>query len=819
MNTSVLFLEAALRSVLLAMAVWIGLRVFNVRNVLAQKAAWGVVLASALAMPIVLPFAAHWSVLPASVRVTIPADPQNLLEELQARIQAENSPEITTPTPETPSGTAAPSDQDREELNAGAYTTAPATSIEVKDPDAGTLEYVPPQPAKTVAAAQWTHEPEAVSALPSTSKFPATIPPQSTTLSVFTCALLIYVAVSVVLLVRLLCGLAAAVRLWKRARPIPRDFFILQFGSLDPECCEKVRCSPDVSSPVTIGSGVVLPANFGAWDGEKLRVVLAHERSHIRQGDFYLQLLAGIYTACFWPSPLGWWLKRTLSDLAEAISDRAGLEQACDRASYAQILLEFAAAPRPTPIGVAMARSGSLSRRIERLLNDVSFSQAFAGTRRTLAAVVVLPLALFATTALVRVEAAGQSQKTSQVVLPSPDVVSPEIAPAQATPEAGQSQSEQVPEPASRTAAPGTPHVAPAPPVSDTAEPQETPGTPGAPDVAPVAPPHSPANSDGRTDLAPARPAHAPAPPTHAPRLMVLPGAPGHAAMTLIAPKAAGMAPLVVLPRLAGVPNHAMLALIAPRAVLADGRGYGAGQSASTESGVMAYSNNGKHSGYRYYFSSNGQSYAVIRGNDTEHMTFSGNWMRNQKDEIEKARKQAKGDFLWFTRDGKAYFVDDPGTLAQIEAMYKPMEDLGRQQGELGKKQEALGKQQEELGRQQEAVSVPTPDMSKEIAKIDEAMAKLKASQGKTMTQEEYVDLQERLGELQGRLGEIQGQIGSRQGEFGARMGELGAKMGALGEQQGKLGEEQGRLASEADKKVKSIIDESLKNGKAHPVQ
>jgi hypothetical protein len=50
-------------------------------------------------------------------------------------------------------------------------------------------------------------------------------------------------------------------------------------------------------------------------------------------------------------------------------------------------------------------------------------------------------------------------------------------------------------------------------------------------------------------------------------------------------------------------------------------------------------------------------------------------------------------------------------------------------------------------------------------------------------------------------------------------MGELGAKMGALGSQMGELGAQQGRIAQEADQKVKAIIDESLKNGKAHPVQ
>ena len=162
---------------------------------------------------------------------------------------------------------------------------------------------------------------------------------------------------------------------------------------------------PSPSAPA-----VILPADFTEWDSEKLRIVLAHERSHIRQGDFYLQILAGLYAALFWFSPLGWWLKRQLSDLAEAISDRAGIEQAASRSAYAQILLEFAAAPRPTLIGVAMARTGSLSRRIERLLNDSSFRQSFAGTRRrALLAVLLVPISLFAATTLIRVEAAGQA--------------------------------------------------------------------------------------------------------------------------------------------------------------------------------------------------------------------------------------------------------------------------------------------------------------------------------------------------------------------------------------------------------------------------
>jgi len=788
---SSLLLEAALRSVLLALAVWAGLRVFGVKNVLAQKAAWGLVLVSALAMPLLLPFSAHWSVLPANVRVVIPADPQTLLEELQARIKTSpqpKPPEIKTVSETAPALEAAPTSEGTAE-SLPTETSEDRTAATVQ-PDSHATE----TPNFNISSRSLPQR-DAVT-LSSSAAQPA-MAPRSNGLSVLSTILWLYLAVAGVLILRLVCGLAAALRLLHTAKPITLDALVPHSASL------RLLCSVRVASPVTICSSIVLPADYATWDSEKLRIVLAHERSHIRQGDFYLQLLAGVYAAAVWFSPLGWWLKRTLSDLAEAISDRAGLEEAADRTSYAQILLEFAASPRPTLIGVAMARSGSISRRIERLLNDSSFSQAFAGTRRGLVALAVVPVALFAATALVRVDAAGQqSEQMAQVVLPTTGVVTPEIG---TTP---QEPPEATPKPEAIGEGSPAPTIAP-----QAAEDAVTPKA--AEDCAPA---HAviltpPAHLTAPAVLAPVPPAHA----IVSPRILVLPGTPAHS-LTLIAPAAPGHARILGVPALAPAPPNASLAIIMPPQ-MGHGEGHGSGYTvAQNEHGnTVTYSNNGKKSGYRYYFSDHGDSYAIVRGDGSHQMSFNGDI---HSSDIDKARQQAGGkDFLWFTHDGKSYIVDDPATLAQIEAMYKPMEDLGRQQEELGKKQEALGKQQEDIGHQQEHASVPTPDMSKEIAGIEEAMAKLKASQGKNMTQDEFGELQEKLGELQGRLGDLQGEIGSKQGEFGARMGELGSKMGELGSQMGRLGEQQGKIAAQADQKVKSIIDQSLHNGKARPVQ
>jgi len=778
---SSLLLEAALRSVLLALAVWAGLRIFGVRNVLAQKAAWGLVLVSALGMPILLPYAAHWSVLPANVRVVIPDDPQTLLEELQARIK-------TSPKPK-PLSEVAPVSQD---------VSTTGVSIEPESVDAPASQE-PSNKASSQSLGAVSFDDSETSQhrdsfATSASVLPAATPvPRITAKSILIGVLWLYVVVAGVLILRLLRGLIAALRLLHSAKPIPTDPRFRKAASLN------LRSSARVASPVTICSSIVLPADYETWSSDKLRIVIAHERSHIRQGDFYLQLLAGVYAAAVWFSPLGWWLKQKLSDLAEAISDRAGLEEAADRTAYAQILLEFAAAPRPTLIGVAMAHSGSLSRRIERLLNDSSFRQAFAGTRRGLAAVAVVPVALFIATAFVRVEAAGpQAPEKDKVILPTTGVIVPEIAATPQEPPQALSKSEPVSDPIPPPAL--APEQVEAPESCEDCVPPQV-----------VLPPPA-VHVQAPAVVAPVAPTHV----VVSPRVMVLPGANGQA-MTMIAPVAPAHARVLVLPRLAPVPPHASMALVAPRAFLANGRGFAFIQNGHGKTVTYSSSDNGKKSGYRYYSSDDGDSYAIVKGNGSEHISFNGNIHTS---DIDKARRLANGkDFIWFRHEGKDYMIDDPSTLAQIEAMYKPMEELGRQQEELGKKQEALGKQQEEIGHQQEQASVPTPDMSKEIAAIEAAMAKLKTNQGKNMTQEQFGELQEKLGELQGRLGDIQGEIGSKQGEFGERMGELGEKMGELGSQMGELGERQGKIAQDADQKVKSIIDQSLKDGKARPLQ
>jgi BlaR1 peptidase M56/Putative adhesin len=390
-------IEAALRSLLVGLVVAVGLRVFRIHNVVAQKAAWGLVLTAALAMPWLLPTVGRWRILPESASIVIPAHPMTLLQELQARILAKN-PSGRMPQPNVWAVPQDKSTQGQESEGSAPETASTRPAKEI--PPASSHRQKAKVPTAPMADFAGHHEDTQASPQPGRVAVSPSVVAWS-----------LYLVAAAVLFLRLVLGLGATLRLWFTATPIPPN--TMACGSFSPP----IRASPRVSSPLTIGSAILLPADYETWDQEKLRIVLAHESSHIRQGDFYLQVLAGLYASLVWFSPLGWWLKKELADLAEAISDRAGIEQAESRTSYAQILLEFAAAPRSAAVGVPMARPGSLSRRIERLLDDHAFRRAFAGSRRVVAAVVLVPIACFAATAMVRVQAASTPQSAPTVLV------------------------------------------------------------------------------------------------------------------------------------------------------------------------------------------------------------------------------------------------------------------------------------------------------------------------------------------------------------------------------------------------------------------
>lgn len=755
--------ETALRGLLFAALVGACLAALRVRHVPSRKAAWTVVLLASLAMPALL----RWPLL---------AGLRTRLAWVAPIPVAASAPAPSVPKPAATSP-AASSDTSFAALSNASETLPHAASRAVR------------------------RRKHAASALtPDAAPAPAPLSQDRTVLSsaasparrfawpsLFPALAWLYCAVAAALLFRLLLGLAAAVRLWRAAQPVSPLYA--------PQ--GNVRASARIASPVTIGSGIVLPADYQHWDRRRLRMVLAHEQSHVRQMDFYLQFLAGLYAALFWFSPLGWWLRHALSRLGEAISDRAGLNAAGSTAQYAQIVLEFAAMPRRNAPGVAMARRANLSRRIDALLSEGWVHNAFAaGRRRALLSLLAIPAALFAATALVRIPAA--SAQTAPVA-PPPTTAGPKNGiPSGVVARGPQSG---VPSHGPQSAPQGIgPAQAPDPSLAPPAGQAVPGGGPSAgitagPDLQTAPPPPPPPPDTGETVIpaSSAAPPHLPAPPEPP------------------APQAS--------------PDAAT-----------------AGQSGGST--TLHHDRDGSRD-FDYHAAPNGDAWALASGtwrdSDVAGLTPS------RRAELERAHRQAHGPFLWFTRAGKSYIVTDPVEIARIEGMCQAISDLGRQQRDLGR-------EQGQLAREQYHVDVKLPDMAQLQAQIRSAMAEAEAQQKQWITAEtqarideqlkdaekelspqkmaelqarikaaenawsaqKQADLDAKLAEAQKQIEEAQRHLAGEQSLWAAKMGEA---QGKLGEVQGRLGEAQARLSQGIDREVQRVIQESLTNGRAVPVQ
>lgn len=202
-----------------------------------------------------------------------------------------------------------------------------------------------------------------------------------------------------------------------------------------------------------------------------------------------------------------------------------------------------------------------------------------------------------------------------------------------------------------------------------------------------------------------------------------------------------------------------------------------------------------------------GMDFAIVSGKSV--MMFGSG---DDRDEVRSLQKKIGGDFIWFIHNGNAYVIRDASTVKSAQALFGPMEELGRKQEELGRQQEELGKQQEALGKQQGSVRVTVPgDLEARLKRVEAEIREL----GPSATQDDLGRIQGELGDLQGYVGDLQGKAGEQQGELGSRQGELGAKQGELGNKQGELGEEQGRIAREGARKMQGILKRALDSGLA----
>jgi beta-lactamase regulating signal transducer with metallopeptidase domain len=194
----------------------------------------------------------------------------------------------------------------------------------------------------------------------------------------------LYCLVALASLARLATGLVLTLALYRAAEPVAEDW----------ARGRNIRASAAIAGPLSFANCILLPADHQDWSDAKRLAVLAHEESHIRRGDFFIQLLASAHRALFWFSPFAWWLQLRLGELAETASDQAAIRRINDAAGYAEILVEVARKAHRLEATVAMARSPGVARRVDHILSGATDkSLGTVGRIATLSVVLAVSLA------------------------------------------------------------------------------------------------------------------------------------------------------------------------------------------------------------------------------------------------------------------------------------------------------------------------------------------------------------------------------------------------------------------------------------------
>jgi beta-lactamase regulating signal transducer with metallopeptidase domain len=118
---------------------------------------------------------------------------------------------------------------------------------------------------------------------------------------------------------------------------------------------------------------VLLPRDAESWPDDRVRMVLAHELSHIQRHDWVVQVLADAARAIYWFNPIFWLASSRLRRESEHACDDAVVRLGAAGPQYAEELLAMTRALRrderlQSPI-LAMAQPSHLELRLVALLN------------------------------------------------------------------------------------------------------------------------------------------------------------------------------------------------------------------------------------------------------------------------------------------------------------------------------------------------------------------------------------------------------------------------------------------------------------------
>jgi beta-lactamase regulating signal transducer with metallopeptidase domain len=119
---------------------------------------------------------------------------------------------------------------------------------------------------------------------------------------------------------------------------------------------------------------VLLPIDAGAWDVDRIRVVMAHELAHVRRHDWVIQIGAELLRIANWFNPVVWLASARLRLESERACDDAVVNLGVSGHEYAEHLLDLARqfgrnSRMSFPAVAIVPRPSNLERRVTAMLN------------------------------------------------------------------------------------------------------------------------------------------------------------------------------------------------------------------------------------------------------------------------------------------------------------------------------------------------------------------------------------------------------------------------------------------------------------------
>jgi bla regulator protein BlaR1 len=218
---------------------------------------------------------------------------------------------------------------------------------------------------------------------------------------------------------------------------------------------------------------------------------------------------------------------------------------------------------------------------------------------------------------------------------------------------------------------------------------------------------------------------------------------------------------------------------------------------------------------------------AVQKERDLNYVLFledGGTTMSGSAQDIDSARRYRRGAerLVWFRHGSHEYVIRDPTILDQVVNLWKPVSEIGDQQGALGTRQGELGTEQGELGTRQGELGTQQGMLGTRQGQLGTMQGILATREPAIRTDAERDAFEQERRRIDREMRELDREmraLDAKMREFDRPMRELGARMEVLGKEMEVLGRKMEQEVRKAESALRALFERAIGTGAAEIVQ